>query len=453
MTDASEQKPPQLVLDLVKELQPTFDIIQIPLQIEEKKAFLLYLKTVVDGDKIQNIIIKPFFEMTSIENFETYINLLPDKTDVPAKEELLISLTKGFVLVAIQDRFILLDLKKVNSNTVLDTVMESTIHGPQQALSENLETNLNILRQRYHTTNLAIELVELKDKSNRSVAILYDKTSVNRKVLTKIQDKLNQLDKPLIQSSGDLELFLTDVKYALFPTTILTERPDRMIYNLTGGKVIILVDGSPQAIVMPVIFFDFMVSMEDNYHTFWISAFGTTLGYFGLFTCLLLPSVYVAVTSYSPEIMRTELALTVTGSRVGVPYPSYVEVFFMLIFMELLTEASIRLPKAVSATATTVGGLILGTAATEAALASNIMIIVVAAVAIATFVIPINEMSFAIRVIRLLLIVFTSLFGVVGLILGFLFIIMYLVNMESFGEPYLRFFNKSKDAEKKVNSQ
>lgn len=452
MEKKTNMQPPQLIIELAQELNPTFDIIQIPLKVDDKEAYLFYLKTVVDGDKIQNMIIKPFFEMPSIEHFETYINLLPDKTDIPAKEELLVLLTKGFVLIAIQERFVLLDLKKVNSDMVLDTVMESTIHGPQHALSENLETNLNILRQKYHTPNLAIEVMELKDKSNKSIAILYDETSVNRKVLKDVQDKLNQLDKPLIQSAGDLVLFLTNIKYSLFPTTILTERPDRMIYNLTGGKVIILVDGSPNAVVMPVVFFDFMVSMEDNFHTYWISAFGTLLGYFGLFTCLVLPSVYVAVTSYSPEIMRTELALTVTGSRVGVPYPSYIEVLFMLIFMELLTEASIRLPKAVSATATTVGGLILGTAATEAALASNIMIIVVAAVAIATFVIPINELSFAIRVSRLLLIVFTSTFGVVGLILGFLFIIMYLVNMESFGEPYLRFFGMSKEEEKKVSS-
>lgn len=446
-------QPPQIIEDLAKELKPSFDIVQIPLKVDNKDAFLFYLKTVVDGDKIQDMIIKPFFEMSSIEHFETYINLLPDKTDIPAKEELLISITKGTVLIAIHDRFYLLDLKKVNSDTVLETIMESTIHGPQHALSEDLETNLNILRQRYQTANLVIEIGELEDKSHRSIAVLYDETAVNRKVLKQVQAKLKKLNQPLVQSAGSLNIFLTDKKFNLFPATLLTERPDRMIYNLTGGKVIILIDGSPDAIIMPVSFFDFMVSMEDNYHTYFISLFGTLIGYFGLFTCILLPSVYVIITSYSPEILRTELALTIAGSRIGVPYPSYIEVFFMLIFMELLTGASIRLPKAVSATATTVGGLILGTAATEAALASNIMIIVVAAVAIATFVIPINELSFAVRIVRLLLIIFTSLFGISGLILGFLFIIMFLVNRESFGEPYLRYARLNKKEEKMVSSK
>lgn len=452
-TSNTEQQPPELIAELAEKLKPTFDIIQIPLQIDEKQAFLLYLKSVVDGNKVQEMIIKPFFEMSSPEHFETYINLLPDKTDIPSHEELLILITRGFVLIEINEQFYLLDFKKINTDISLNTVMESTIHGPQLALTEDLETNLNIVRQRYHTPNLAIDAMELKDKSRRAIALVYDESAVCHKILKKVRKSINQLDQPLIQSAGDLAIFITKGKYNLFPTTILTERPDRIIYNLTGGKIIILVDGSPHAIIMPVVFFDFMVSMEDNYHTYWISLFGTLLGYFGLFTCVLLPSIYVAVTSYSPEILRTELTLTITGSRVGVPYPSYIEVLFMLIFMELLTEASIRLPKAISATATTVGGLILGTAAAEAALASNIMIIVVAAVAIATFVIPINELSFAIRIVRLVLLSFTTLFGVIGLLLGFMFLILYLVNIESFGEPYLQFFRKGKKEEKKVTSE
>src|SRR5690606_21251814 len=121
----------------------------------------------------------------------------------------------------------------------------------------------------------------------------------------------------------------------------------------------------------PVVFFDFMRSMEDNYHVFGISLFMNLLRYLGLFICLLLPSLYIAMTSYSPDILRVELALTVAGGRIGVPYPSFIEVLFMLFFLELLIEASMRLPKSISGTATTVGGLILGSAATEAALTST----------------------------------------------------------------------------------
>src|SRR5699024_3462119 len=164
-----------------------------------------------------------------------------------------------------------------------------------------------------------------------------------------------------------------------------------------------------------------------------------------------LPAIYVGVTSYTPDILRTELALTVAASSIGVPYPSFIEVFFMLIFIELLTEASLRLPNSISATATTVGGLILGTAAVEAALTSNIMGIVVSLVSISTFVIPISEMNYAVRVCRFLLLLYTTVFGLAGMLLGMLGLLLFLVNKDSFGEPYLRMFWKNRQEELKVD--
>lgn len=440
--------PPELMKRLMEQLKPSFDVLLVPLEIGDKSAFLLYLKTVIDEAQLQQLIIKPFFEMSSDNQFETYVNSSPSKVGMPANEkDLLFNLTIGHAVLAIGDQIILLDLRKVQSDLVLPTSLEATVHGPQLALSENLNTNVNIIRQRYHKPSLKVETIELNDVTRKPIAILYDETIVKKNVLKMIKDKLDQMDAPLIQSAGDLQLHLNDKKFSLFPTMILTERPDRISYNLAAGKVVLMIDGSPLALLAPVIFFDFMVSTEDNYHSFWIAKFTLTLRYFGLFTCIVLPGLYVGITSYNPDIFRTELAMTVAGSRIGVPYPSYIEVLFMLIFMELLTEASIRPPKVVSAAATTVGGLILGTAATEASLVSNIMIVLIAAVAISTFVIPINEMSFAVRVIRVLILLFSTLFGMAGLTISFIGLIIYLTNIESFGEPYLRFYWKNGKSE------
>lgn len=444
---------PELLLTVAEALKPSSDLMQIPLQIEKKNAILLYIKTVVDGAQIQNNIIKPFFELASIDHFEAYINSLPNKIEMPSPDQLAIDLTMGKLLIAIQDRMVLLDFRLVHTDNVHEAILEPTINGPQFALSEDLETNINMIRQRYNNKSLKVELLTLNDRTHRTISILYDETTVKDSALKIVKHKLDELDMSIIQSAGDLQLYLNDSKLTLFPSTILTERPDRIVYNIVSGKVILLVDGSAHAVLAPVIFFDFMVSMEDNYHSFWISRLAIVLRYLGLLTCVLLPGIYVAVTSYNPEVLRIELALSVAGSRIGVPYPSFLEVLFMLIYIEFLTEASIRLPKAVSATATTVGGLILGTALSEAALASNVMIIVVSLVAIATFIIPVNEMSFAVRIGRFTLLVFTSLFGLTGLMLGFLGSIMYLTNKESFGETYLRIYWKSQKQELKGNTK
>lgn len=430
---------PSLFNELSNEFEPSDDIILTELQIKGQSAFLFYLKTVADGDKLQQTIIRPFFEMGSEEGFASYVQSLPIQEAMPEKTQLLIKLTTGYVLLALLDKFYFLDFRFVKYNEVQDTVIEPTIHGPQLALSEDIETTINVITQRYNNTSLKVETIDLGDLSNRKVTLLYDGDRVDDKVLVQVKKKLKEFSPILFQSAADLQHFINKGKFNIFPKTIVTERPDRIVYNLVGGKVVIAIDGSPNVIIAPVIFFDFMTSMEDNYHSFGITSFIILLRYIGLFVCLLLPSVYVAMTSYSPDILRVELALTVAGGRIGVPYPSFIEVLFMLFFMELLIEASMRLPKSISGTATTVGGLILGTAATEAALVSSIMIIIISAVAISTFVIPLTEMSFAIRVIRVFLLIYTSLFGMVGLLVGVLGIILLLANMESLGTPYLKF--------------
>ncbi|WP_258000510.1 spore germination protein [Bacillus sp. Marseille-P3661] len=432
---------------LSEELKSSFDLVYKPLHMDEKQAVLLYIRTVVDGVQLQQLVIKPFFELGNDHHVEAYLHSLPNQQEIKSKEQMLLEMTKGSIVVAIRDQLILLDIKKVNTDTVLQTSIEPTIQGPQLSLSEDISTNINIIRQRYHKPSLTIEMMEIGDKTHQSLAIIYDEEVVLKDVLENIKKKLKSLKVPTIQSTTELNRLLNDKKRSLMPIMMMTERTDRVVYNLAGGKIILLLDGGHTTVMAPVVFFDFMTSMDDNYGSYWITKSLKFLRYLGLFVCLTLPGLYVAATSYNPEVFRVELALSIAGSRIGVPYPSFIEVFFMLIIMELLTEASIRLPKAVTGTATTVGGLILGQAATEAALASNIMIIIVAAVAISTFVIPINEMGFAVRVVRFILLAFASFAGLAGLVFGLIGLLMYLTQLDSFGEPYFKIYLQSKRTE------
>jgi len=432
---------------IIDKLKPTFDFTHKPLHIDNKQIELLYIKTVVDGDKLHNNVIKPFFEMTSLNNIEAYLTSLPNQQEISSKDQLLVELTKGSVVIGINETILLFDFKKVHIDAPLETKVEPTIQGPQYALSKDLITNINMIRQRYHQPSLRVELYSVGKKVHQSVAILFDEDIVKKEALKQIKSKLKEIDKDLILASGDLTRCLNNKKRALLPTTILTERTDRISYNISGGKVIILMDGDSNAILAPAVFFDFMVSMEDEYHPYWVAKFTSSLRYIGFFSCISLPGLYVGITSYNPDIFRASLALSLAGSRVGVPYPSYIEVLIMLIVMEFLIEASIRLPKAVSATATTVGGLILGTAVTEAALASNILIILVSAVAISMFVIPINEMSFAIRVSRYVVLLFTIIAGMTGLALSLIGLAMWMANKSSYGEAYFKLFMQRKKEE------
>ncbi len=439
---------------LAKQLAPSADVVKKTLKRKDETVHLLFLKSVVDMMQLQEIVVKPFYEISTEYNFSEYIQSLPYETAMPTgDEEVLIEITKGNVFVMIGKEMTLLELKMVAANAVQEAKIEQTIHGPILGLSESLETNLNLMRQRYHQPSLIIETMQLEDCSNRAIALLYDKERVRPGLLENIKKRLQTLDVELVQASADLQYYINNKKRSLFPTSLLTERPDRIIHNMDAGKVIIMVDGSPNAIIAPIVFFDLMISMEDNYYSFWVVKSIQLLRYGGLFAAIFLPAIYIGVTSFTPDVLRTELALTVAASRIGVPYPSFAEVFFMLIFIELLTEASLRLPTMVSATATTVGGLILGTAAVDAALTSNIMVIVVSLVAISTFVIPISELSYAVRICRFLLLVYATLFGLAGVLLGLLGLILYLANKDSMGEPYLRMFWQSRREELKVEQK
>ncbi|AMO85615.1 GerA spore germination protein [Solibacillus isronensis B3W22] len=435
-----------------EQFKDTNELTMKTLEDDDKKAELFYIKPLINVELLQQIIIKPFFEMQSETKFIRYLKALPQFQDSKSQEQLKTEVLNGNVVLFIQNKFYLLDLKFSFNDQTNAASVETTIHGSQLALSDNIATNINIIRSDYHQPTLYVEYATIGQVNNHKMAIIYDKEKVNKNALKLITEKLQQVDKQVITSTVQLSNYINNKKLSLFPQLIMTERPDRIVYNLAGGKVIILVDGNPQALIAPVYFFDFMTSMEDNYHSFYISFFLKFLRYTGLFISLLLPGLYIGITSFAPEVFRTELALTIAGSRIGVPFSSFVEVLFMLFFMEMLLEASIRLPKSISATATTVGGLILGTAVTEASLASDIMVIIVSAVAISTFVIPINEMAFSIRVIRFIFILAATLLGLAGLTLALYAMIMYLVSIDSFGEPYLK-FNEKKTSKTKAGEE
>jgi spore germination protein len=179
-----------------------------------------------------------------------------------------------------------------------------------------------------------------------------------------------------------------------------------------------------------------MSAVDDHYLLPIPALFLIVLRYTALFISVVLPATYVAFTAYNPEIYRVQLALSIAGSRSSVPYPAFIEVLFMLIMMEFLIEASVRLPKTVGQAAATVGGLILGQAATQAALVSNIMIIIVAAVAISNFVLPITSMGLTVRVAKYFLLFMTIFFGTYGLLIGLFILIDYTFLLESFSQPF-----------------
>jgi len=406
----------------------------------QEQCFIYYYDSLCDSKLITERISTPFAKSTAKNTFEAMLQselLCEEIREVGLLSEKLLN---GYAIILYNDRLWGLSAPEVKVKQPSKVDVEATIQGPNIGLSESIQTNINLIRNRYPSIHLMVHDCAVGRVSQTRVSILYDSTRVNAAILQEIQKRMKAIEADIVQDLGQLETLITTKKYRLFPVMLNTERPDRIVMNLAQGKIILVMEGTPFALIAPVVFYDFMSAVDDVYQPFWITRSLVILRYLALVTMIMLPAFYIAIVSYNPEIFRVQLAVSIAGSRATVPYPSFMEVFIMLFIVEALIEASIRLPKAIGQTATTVGGLILGQAAHEAGLVSTIMIIVASSVAILNFVIPVNAMSFAMRIVKYPLIILAILFGITGIIVGMFCFTLYLASITSFGKPYFRFY-------------
>ncbi|MBE3562309.1 MAG: spore germination protein [Hydrogenibacillus schlegelii] len=424
------------LLAVQKALERAQDLVARSLVAGDKRMEVVYLKTIADEDKVARQFIRPFFEAEG-DAFADYLASLVFQVPYTTPEAAVDLVLNGHLLVAYRGRASLYDIRIVKDDQPLPADIETTLHGPQNALGHNLLINVHLLRNRYRNAALAVELAELGEKSHTNIALLYDAERVRPKSLAILRGKVQQGGVEVLFAAGQLERAFSRPHRTLFPTFMVTDRPDRIVYELNRGKVVVLIHGTPFALVAPGYFFDFFSAMDDLYYPGWVRTFFLGLRFTALVVTLITPGLYVALTAFNPGVFRAQLTLSIAGSRAAVPFSAFFEMLFMMIALELLLEASVRLPKSISATATTVGGLILGQAMTAAGLVSDIMLIVAAVVAISSFVIPVNAMFYAVRIARYPIFLLCSLYGLVGLGIGLVGLIFFLAGKESFGEPYL----------------
>ncbi|TFE30660.1 spore germination protein [Cohnella luojiensis] len=410
---------------------------------------IAYFPSLCD-ERIKDGVLVPFSYRFDPDEFRRMLHSNPKYENADNPKEWANLLLKGYVLLKIEGKHYSFKSDRTPVTQIDIAQVESTLQGPQAAFTEDLNINMFLLRLRYNVPSLTVEPFDKGTLSRTALFVVYDHRLVNPNILKSLHKQLDKVKLDLLQSSGQMIKQLTEKSRRLFPTILETERPDRVASMLSKGKIAILINGSRFALLLPVRLFDFMHAMDDEYESFWMSRLLSIVRYFAVVLTITLPALYIAIVSYNPEIFRVQIAFTIDGSRAGVPYPSFIEVFIMLFMIEALIEASIRLPRIVGSTATTVGGLILGQAAQQAGLVSTIMIIVTSVVAISNFVIPNVSFSQSVRLMKYLFIVIAMIYGVSGVAVLFFALIVYLCNLRSFGEPYFALFtSRSKEKSNK----
>mgnify|MGYP000898266771 CR=1 FL=1 len=313
---------------------------------------------------------------------------------------------------------------------------ETVVRGPRDGFSETLKINMTLVRRRIKDPKMKVKVQDIGRRSKTNVAILYIEDIVNTQVLEELYKRLNAIDIDAIIDSAILEHLIEDNYLSPFPQIENTERPDTVAAALYEGRVAILVDNTPFALIIPATMGTLLQSAEDYYSRWTIASFVRLLRIIGFFLAILSPALYIAITSFHPGLIPTRLTYFVAASRINVPFPSVIEAFLMEITIELLREAGTRISGPIGTTIGIVGGLIIGQAAVEAGIVSPLMIIIVAITTISAFALTSFELASGLRVCRFALMVLAAIFGLYGVMLGVTLLFAHLANLNSFGIPF-----------------
>lgn len=312
---------------------------------------------------------------------------------------------------------------------------EVSTRGPRDGFTEESFTNIGLIRKRLKTEFLAVEEFTIGSQTATKVHLLYLKDTIKPHVLNEIKTKLTTFQVKGLVSSTQLEEVLTG--FSLFPLFSYTGRPDYAVNSLLHGKFVLLTSGSPTVIIAPVNFNFLLNTSEDAHMVNIFVAFTRLLRIFGILLALFLPGFWIALTTFHQDQIPFTLLATLVNSRQGVPLPAPLEALVMLILFEIFREAGMRLPSSFGQTLSVVGGLIIGQAAITAGIAGPGTIVVIAISVLATFTLVNQSLISIVSVIRIVVLLISGFLGLFGTLISLMALILYLVNLRSFGTPYL----------------
>ena len=432
------------------------------------KAFIVYIDGMSDSKNISRFILHPLMLKSRANTSDTdeeivssaiasnitvkkvkkfnlvnYINacLIPynDVTQSKSFDKVISSVTMGNCALFIDtiDTCFICDVKGFEKRSIDSPTNETVIRGSQEAFVENLRTNTSMLRRIVNNENLIIENTTVGAVSKTGCAICYIKNITNDDLIAEVKYRINNLNIDYIISSGQLEELIKEHSKNSLPETLLTERPDTSATALLEGKVVIIVNGTPMALIVPCSFFDLLASPEDRNINSSFANFLKIIRLIAGIISVLLPGLYVAITNFHEELIPTELLFSIISSRQAVPFSVELEIILMEIAFELIHEAGIRVPSPIGSTMGIVGALVLGDAAVSASIVSPISIIIVAITGLASFAIPNYSLEFHFRILRFIFIFLGTVFGFLGIGVGIFLYLGILFNFSSFGTSYL----------------
>lgn len=415
------------------------------MNIKKNKINIIYNETLTDSDKLSNFVLRSLVNIEKnydgkeplYDTIKNNINNIKIKK-IKNYDDICTYLNNGFVILLIENDYSLaLEVKRNLSRSIDKPITETTIRGPLDAFNENIETNIGLIKRRIKSNCLWNEDLEIGQYSKTKISILTVDGLAEKTIQEEIIKILKNIKIDRIIDSGTLKHLIQKETKSIFPTIMTTERPDKVCDALMKGKTVIIVDNSPFALIMPVFLNDYFLAEDDKDSKFINNSLTRILRYIAFFITIATPGMYIAITTFNQEMLPLELLTSFASQRSTVPFPAFFEALLMILSFEILRESDLRIPNISNSALSIVGALILGEAAVNAGIVSPIMIIVEAITAISALIITEPELANAIKWYRLFFMIGGTTIGMFGVFIVFIFLIVNLCSLNSFGKPYM----------------
>lgn len=360
---------------------------------------------------------------------------LPGKTDA---QEIMDSVYQGDLLLYMTQPGLLLKLNICSPprRVPQESSTEISIKGPKDGFVEDITVNVALIRKRIRSNTLCYETMVLGRRTRTKTGLMYIRDIIDPLLVEEVRKRINKIDVDGIYSVAQLEELLGDVKYTLFPLLDFTGRPDFVVAALLAGRFVILVDGNPFVLVGPAGFSLILKSPEDIHFNFQYISFARLIRLFSFWLSILLPGFWVAIVAFHQDQVPFRLMATVAVARIGLPFSGQMEMFILLILLEIFREAGVRLPSSIGQILTVVGGLVIGDAAIRSGLVSPSVVVVGAITAVTGATLVNQTLSTVVSIVRLGIFLICCILGMYGFILSLILLLFYMSKLTSFGVPY-----------------
>ncbi|MED3561171.1 spore germination protein [Bacillus xiapuensis] len=404
----------------------------------KREAAIIYMDGITNTQNIQDNILAPLLKMSRMDSIESVIKDHLSIMDVKAEaliDEIVLGLTKGkcFVIIDGYNQGILADAANWQKRSLSEPDTQRTIKGRMIGFNEQLKVNLNLLQNMIQTQKLKIESYQIGNEAKTDVALLFIDEYVDKKVLEEVKKKLQEVDIKYLLEARVIEDALEEKK-TLFPLVFTSERPDVTVSALFEGRVVIIVNGLPFVLIVPCLFIHYF-QQPDEYNSK-AGRFGSRI--FRLFSwllALLLPAIYIAITRFHTGWFPSPFDKKLLTSETLLPF--IWEVLILLFIFHSLLEATIRIPKNTTLLITLIGTTVIGETAVYAKIIHPLSLIIVGINFLTSIHIASGGLWGSLVLLRLVFVMIGYFFGLTGILIGLLLLILYMASLKSIGVPYL----------------